>query len=85
MYSMIQKLFIFRSANIGRLNLHRNNDTKCETVRKIKNKQVAKLWRCDHVRGVIKNYGECCCRMRSNEKAGIFNTGSGASNLSNSV
>ena len=37
------------------------------------------------IRGVIKNYGECCCRVRSNGKAGIFNTGSGASNLSNSV
>ena len=34
---------------------------------------------------VIKNYGECCCRVRSNGKAGIFNTGSGASNLSNNV
>jgi len=34
---------------------------------------------------VIKKYGECCCRVRSNGKAGIFNTGSGASNLSNSA
>ena len=34
---------------------------------------------------VIKKYGECCCRVRSNGKAGIFNTGSGASNLINSV
>ena len=34
---------------------------------------------------VIKKCGECCCRMRSNRKAGTFNTGSGASNLSNSV
>jgi len=33
-----------------------------------------------HLRGVIKNYGECCCRVRSNGKAGIFNTWSGASN-----
>jgi len=24
-----------------------------------------------HIRGVIKNYGECCCRERSNGKAGI--------------
>jgi len=31
---------------------------------------------------VIKNYGECCSRVRSNGKAGIFNTGSSASNLS---
>jgi len=38
-----------------------------------------------YVRGVIKNYGECCCWMRSNGKAGIFNMGSGMSNLSNSV
>jgi len=37
------------------------------------------------LRGVIKNYGECCCRVRSNRKAGMFNTGSGVSNLSNSV
>jgi len=34
---------------------------------------------------VIKNYGECCCWVRSNGKAGIFNMGSGMSNLSNSV
>jgi hypothetical protein len=34
---------------------------------------------------VIKKYGECCCQMRSNGKAGIFNTGSGASNLNNNV
>ena len=34
---------------------------------------------------VIKKYGECCCLVRSNGKAGIFNTGSGASNLSNCV
>ena len=34
---------------------------------------------------VIKKYGECCRRMRSSGKAGIFNTGCGASNLSNSV
>jgi len=37
------------------------------------------------VRGVIKNYDECCCRVRSNGKAGAFNTGCGASNFSNSV
>jgi len=37
------------------------------------------------LRGAIKNYGECCCWIRSNGKAGIFNTGSGALNLSNSV
>jgi len=36
-----------------------------------------------YILGVIKNYGECCCRVRSNGKAGIFNMGSGASNLSN--
>jgi hypothetical protein len=35
--------------------------------------------------GVIKNYGECCCRVRYNGKAGVFNTGSDASKLSNSV
>ena len=34
---------------------------------------------------VIKKYGECCCRERSSEKAGIINTESGASNISNSV
>ena len=34
---------------------------------------------------MIKNYGECCCRVRSNGKAGIFNIGSSALNLSNSV
>jgi len=34
---------------------------------------------------VIKKYGECCCRVWSNGKAGIFNMGSGASNHSNSV
>jgi len=37
------------------------------------------------IRGVIKNYGECCCRVRYNGKAGIFNMGNGASNLSDSV
>jgi len=41
------------------------------------------VYRC--VRGVIKNCGECCCRVRSNGKTGTFNTGSGTSNLSNSV
>jgi len=49
MYSIIQKLFNFRLANIGRLNLHRKHGTKCETVTKIKDKLVAKLWHCDHV------------------------------------
>jgi len=49
MYSIIQKLCNFRSVNVGRLNLHRKHDTKCETVTKIKDKQVAKLWPCDHV------------------------------------
>ena len=34
---------------------------------------------------VIKKYGECFCRGRSNGKTGVFNIGSGASNLSNSV
>ena len=34
---------------------------------------------------VIKKYGECCCRVRSNGKGGIFNTESDASILSNSV
>jgi len=34
---------------------------------------------------VIKNYSECCCWVWSNGKAGIFNTGSSASNLSNSA
>jgi len=34
---------------------------------------------------VIKNNSECCWRVRSNGKAGIFNTGSCASNLNNSV
>ena len=34
---------------------------------------------------LIKNDDEFCCRMRSNGKAGIFNTESGASNLSSSV
>ena len=39
----------------------------------------------DRVKGdttvIKKKYGECCCQVRSNEKAGIFNTGSGMSNL----
>ena len=34
---------------------------------------------------VIKKYCECCCRVQSNRKAGIFNMGSSTSNLSNSV
>ena len=34
------------------------------------------------IRGLIKNYGECCCLARSNGKTGIFNKGSGASNYS---
>jgi hypothetical protein len=34
---------------------------------------------------VIKKYGECCYRVRSNGKTENFNTGSGTSNLSNSV
>jgi len=34
---------------------------------------------------VIKKYCECCCRVWSNGKAGIFNTGSSGWNLSNSV
>ena len=38
-----------------------------------------------NVRGVIKSYGECCGCVQSKGKADIFNTGSGASNLSNSV
>ena len=38
-----------------------------------------------YIRDVIKNYSECCCRVRSNGKAGIFNTGSGVSNLTDSV
>ena len=38
-----------------------------------------------NIRGVIKKYGECCCRVRSNGKAGIFNMGSGALNLSKTV
>jgi len=39
-----------------------------------------------NIRGVIKNYSECCCCwVRSNRKAGIFNMGSSALNLSNSV
>jgi hypothetical protein len=38
-----------------------------------------------NVRSVIKNYGECCCRVRSNGKAGNFNTRRGASKLSNNV
>ena len=29
----------------------------------------------------LKKYGECCCRVRSKGNAGIFSTGSGASNL----
>ena len=49
MYSMIQKLFTFRSAYVGKLNLHRKHGTKCVTVTEIKDKQVAKLWHCDHV------------------------------------
>jgi len=39
----------------------------------------------EKTRAVIKNYGECCWWVGSNRKAGIFNTGSGASNLSNRV
>lgn len=34
---------------------------------------------------VIKKYGACCCRVQSNRKAGIFNTGRAASKLINSV
>ena len=53
--------------------------TEEHRLRVFKNRVLRKI------RGVIKNYGECCCRVWSNGKAGIFNTGSGASNLSNSV
>jgi hypothetical protein len=37
------------------------------------------------IQGVINTYGECCCRVRSKGKAGIFHMRSSASNLSNSV
>jgi hypothetical protein len=49
MYSMIQKIYNFRSANIVRLNLYRKHSTKCETVVKIQDKQLAKLWSNDRV------------------------------------
>ena len=41
---------IFRLANIGRLNLHKKLVTKCETVAKVLDKWVAKLWSNSHVK-----------------------------------
>ena len=40
---------LFRSANIARLNLHIKQSTKCETVAKIQDTYVAKLWSNEHV------------------------------------
>jgi hypothetical protein len=39
----------FRLANRGRLNLRIKHSHKCETVAKIQDTQVAKLWSSDHV------------------------------------
>jgi hypothetical protein len=40
---------ICRSANIRRLNLRIKRRTKCETVAKIQDKKVARLWSNEHV------------------------------------
>ena len=44
MYSMAEKLF-----NVWRLNLYRKHSTKCETMAKVQNKHVGKLWTYDYV------------------------------------
>ena len=40
---------LFRSADIGMLNLHLRRDTKCQTVAKIQEKVVVRLWSSAHV------------------------------------
>ena len=40
---------LFKLANIGWLNLHIKHSTECETLTKIHDTQVAKLWGSDHV------------------------------------
>lgn len=45
LYTMIKKTReLFRSANIGRLNLYRKHSTKYETVARIQDKQVATVY-----------------------------------------
>jgi len=50
MYGMTQKILIaILFTNIGSLNLCVKHSTECETVDKIQDTQLARLWSNDHV------------------------------------
>jgi hypothetical protein len=58
---------MFRSANIGRLNLFRKRPTKCETVAKSLDTQLAKLWSKDHVQFSFRESVASCGRWQSSQ------------------